>query len=239
MDRQNYEGEEYYSDDNHYANFINITNAKNVWVRNMSALHFVYSAVQANIGTKWVTVQDCESWEPVSVRAGARRFTFHMSGQLALVQRCFSQKGRHSFISGTSSHGNVFLDCEAINPFSTSEPHAPWLTGLLYDNVKAPLTSRYWKDINIGWSGANVVFWNCEGDFLIQKPPTAQNYSFGHIGINAVIFNVPLQDTSKPNGHIESLDRHVAPRSLYLTQLRERLGEQAVRNVIRVGQTIE
>ena len=30
---------------------------------------------------------------------------------------------------------------------------------------------------------------------------------------------------------IESLDRHVTPRSLYLTQLRERLGEAAVRNV--------
>lgn len=30
---------------------------------------------------------------------------------------------------------------------------------------------------------------------------------------------------------MESLDRHVTPRSLYLTQLRERLGRQAVRNV--------
>jgi hypothetical protein len=84
----------------------------------------------------------------------------------------------------------------------------------------------------MGWAGANIVFWNCEGDFLIQSPPTAKNYSFGHIGVNAVIFNTFFQDLTKPNGHVESLDRHVAPKSLYLTQLRERLGEAAVRNVI-------
>jgi hypothetical protein len=101
----------------------------------------------------------------------------------------------------------------------------------LPDNIEAPLTARFWKNITIGWAGANTVFWNCKGDFLVQKPPTAQNYTFGHIGVNAVVFNIPLQDTTKENGHIESLDRHVTPRSLYLTQLRERLGETAMRNV--------
>jgi hypothetical protein len=75
------------------------------------------------------------------------------------------------------------------------------------------------------------VFWNCKGDFLVQKPPTAQNYVFGHVGVNAVVYNIPLQDTTKENGYMESLDRPVTPRSLYLTQLRERLGDQAVRNV--------
>jgi hypothetical protein len=62
-----YQGEEYFSDENHYFNFINITNAKNVWVRNITALHFGNSVVQTNAGSKWITVQDCESWEPVSI----------------------------------------------------------------------------------------------------------------------------------------------------------------------------
>lgn len=230
-DRQHYEGEEYYADENHNFTFISLANAKNCWVRNVAGLHFGSSVVNAGNGTKWVTVQDCESFEPVSIRAGARRFTFQLSGQLSLVQRCFSQKGRHSFVNGTGASGNVFLNCEAVNPFSTSEPHANWLTGLLYDNVKAPLSARFWKEIGMGWAGANVVFWNCEGDYMIQNPPTAHNYSFGHIGINAVIFNTFFQDLSKPNGHIESMDRHVAPKSLYLTQLRERLGETAVKNI--------
>jgi hypothetical protein len=230
--RSRYEGEEYYSDENHYFNFIAISNTVNCWVRNVSALHFASSLVTTTANTKWITIQDCESREPVSIRAGARRFTYQLSGQLALVQRCFSQKGRHSFVmQNFSSSGNVFLDSEAVNPYSSSEPHSMWVNGALYDNIKAPLTARYWKDISIGWAGANTVFWNCEGDFLIQKPPTAQNYSFGHIGINAVIFNALLQDLSKPNGHVESIDTHVAPRSLYLTQLKDRLGEEAVKNI--------
>ncbi|HEX2922239.1 MAG TPA: hypothetical protein VHO50_13835 [Bacteroidales bacterium] len=238
-DNLTYEGEEYFSDENHVSTFVNISNAKNVWVRNITALHFVYSAVQCNAGTKWITIQDCESKEPVSQRRGARRFIYHINGQLTLVQRCFSHKGRHSFVlQNSESSGNVFLDCVAVNPYSTSEPHNKWVNGVLYDNIKAPLTARFW-DYMIGWGGANIVFWNCEGDFLVQRPPTAQNYSFGHIGINAVIFNAPLQDLSKPKGHIESMDMHVAPRSLYLTQLKERMGEQAVKNVIKAEQNKE
>ncbi|MRR21353.1 hypothetical protein EG830_00015 [bacterium] len=236
--KSHYEGDEYYSDENHYFNFINVTNLKNGWIRNVSALHFAGSLVTTAATTKWITIQDCESREPVSIRAGARRFTFQLNGQLALVQRCFSQKGRHSFVmQNYASSGNVFLDCQAVNPYSTSEPHSMWVNGALYDNIKAPLTARYWKDISIGWAGANIVFWNCEGDFLVQKPPTAQNYSFGHIGINAVIFNALLQDLTKPNGHVESLDWHVAPRSLYLTQLKERLGPEAVNKITLKGQS--
>jgi hypothetical protein len=237
MDRPNYVAEEYYADENHFANFITFDNMKHGWVRNVTALHFVYSLAGAARGSKWITIQDCVSREPISRRMGARRFTFALRGQLALVQRCHSDKGRHSFMMGQpTASGNVFLDCKATNPYSSSEPHEQWATGGLYDNVQAPLTARFWKNINIGWAGANTVFWNCEGSFLVQRPPTAQNYAFGHIGVDAVVFNIPLQDPTKEGGHIEALDRHVAPRSLYLTQLRERLGDAAVRAIAAPGQ---
>jgi hypothetical protein len=232
MDRPGFEGEEYYSDENHYRNFIDFGNTKDGWVRNVTALHFVNSMVATQSGAKWITVQDCVSREPISRIWGARRFTFSLRGQLALVQRCDSDKGRHSFVTGQpSASGNVFLECNATTPFSSSEPHSQWSTGTLFDNVQAPLTARFWRNIGIGWAGANTVFWNCEGDFLVQKPPTAQNFSFGHKGVNAVVYNIPLQDPTKENGHIESQGRHVRPRSLYLTQLAERLGEGAVRQL--------
>jgi hypothetical protein len=237
MDRASYAAEAYYSDENHFRDFISFDNARNCWVRNATALHFVNSMVATQRGTKWITVQDCESREPVSVRAGGRRFTFALRGQLALVQRCHSDKGRHSFMAGQpTGSGNVFLDCRATSPYSSSEPHEQWATGTLYDNVKAPLTARYWKNFVIGWAGANTVFWNCEGDFLVQKPPTAQNYAFGHIGVNAVIFNTEFQDLTKENGHLEVLDRHVSPRSLYLAQLRDRLGDAAARRIATADQ---
>lgn len=237
MDRPNYVGEEYYSDEDHYWNFITLDNLRNAWVRNVTALHFAYSMVGTQRGAKWITVQDCVSREPVSRRMGARRFTFGLRGELTLVQRCHSDKGRHSFMMGQpTSTSNVFLDCTAMHPYSSSETHEQWATGGLYDNVHAPLTARFWKDINIGWGGGNTVFWNCEGPFLVQKPPTAQNYSFGHIGVDSISFNIPLQDLTKEGGYIESLDAHVSPRSLYLTQLRDRLGEGALRNVTAPGQ---
>lgn len=239
MDRDSYAAEEYYSDENHFNNFVTFDNVTNGWVRNATALHFVNSMVGAGPATKWITVQDCVSREPISQRRGARRFVFALRGQLALVQRCQSDKGRHSFMTGQpSGSGNVFLDCKATKPYSSSEPHEQWATGNLYDNIQAPLTARFWKNFIIGWAGANTVFWNCEGNFLIQKPPTAQNYTFGHIGVNAVVFNVPFQDTSRENGYMESLDQHVFPRSLYLTQLRDRLGEAAVRAVATTDQLI-
>jgi hypothetical protein len=237
MDREDYLGEEYYSDENHYNNFVTFDNLKNGWVRNATALHFVTSMVGTLAGSKWITVQDCVSREPISQRRGGRRFIFALRGQLALVQRCLSDKGRHSFMMGRpTGSANVFLDCKATSPYSSSEPHENWANGGVYDNIQAPLTARFWKNISIGWAGANTVFWNCEGDFLVQKPPTAQNYTFGHVGVNSVVFNIPLQDTTKENGHIESLDRHVTPRSLYLAQLRDRLGDDAVRQVATSAQ---
>ena len=50
-------------------------------------------------------------------------------------------------------------------------------------------------------------------------------------------FNTIFQDLTKEDGYIEAWDRHVVPRSLYLTQLRERLGETAVRNIAASGQS--
>ncbi len=73
----------------------------------------------------------------------------------------------------------------------------------------------------------NSVAWNCEGMFIVQRPPTAQNYSIGHIGLHAMIFNRGLIDYSWPEGYVESLDVHVEPRSLYRAQLEERLGESS------------
>ncbi|MFC1551174.1 hypothetical protein ACFL6P_01285 [Candidatus Latescibacterota bacterium] len=234
LDRLPYLAEEYYSDENHWSIFVSIENARNCWIRDITALHFGGSIVSVSASGTSNTIQDCTSLAPVSQRWGGRRFTFSINGQKNLIQRCLSDQGRHSFVLQTpdAAGPNVFHDCVATRPYSTSEPHNRWVTGVLYDRVKAPLTARYW-DYIIGWAGANIVFWNCEGEFRIQQPPTAQNFTFGHIGINATPMNLGLQDNSKPDGYMESLDVHVTPSSLYLKQLEDRLGPQALANIAR------
>jgi hypothetical protein len=61
MDRPNYVAEEYYSDENHYRNFIIFDNTKNGGFVMPRALHFVYSMVGTQRGAKWITIQDCVS----------------------------------------------------------------------------------------------------------------------------------------------------------------------------------
>ncbi len=229
MDRPNYEMEEYYADENHYWNFISLDNVRNAWVRNVTALHFGHSTVIIGGGCKWVTVQGCESKEPVSRAAGSRRATFSIGGQMCLIQRCTCDKGRHSFFMGSLCGPNVFLNCTATRPYGSSEPHGHLGTGALYDNVVAPITLRRALSDPPRWMSLYGVLWNCEGMYLVQKPTTAQNYAFGHIGIHAMVFNRDLLDYSVPNGHIESWDVHVRPKSLYLKQLADRLGMDAVR----------
>ena len=46
-----------------------------------------------------------------------------------------------------------------------------------------------------------------------------------------MVFNRKLIEYSWEDGYIESLDEHVEPGSLYLTQLEERLGKKAILNI--------
>src|SRR5215204_1562928 len=221
--------QKYFSDEQHAGDFIHVNFAQNVWVKNIAALHFAYGAVSI-ARAKWVTVQDSTSAEMVSVITGGRRYSFNIdAGQLCLVLRCVTESGRHDFVLGGRVPGpNAFVFCKASNTFASSEPHHRWSTGGLFDNVKASLAiqDRGYYGSGHGWSGANYVAWNCEGPLVCQKPPTAQNWAIGHVGEKMRGAFEPRED-----GYWESFGRHVDPSSLYLQQLRDRLGTTAVKNV--------
>jgi hypothetical protein len=107
-----------------------------------------------------------------------------------------------------------------------------------------------------GWPGVNMVFWNCDAKFIfIQKPPTGQNFFIGRNHSSPYVYlRSPEVDfdemmrwiefhakktfaftkgsTVIGDGYIEFPDSPVTPKSLYLEQLKERLGVQAVRNIV-------
>jgi len=221
--------QKYYADEQHAWDFVHITNAEDVWVRDITALHFGYSAVEIANATR-VTVQDSKCVDMVSEITGSRRYSFNIeAGQRCLVQRCEVETGRHSFVIGGRVPGpNVFLDCKATKQYATSEPHHRWSVGGLFDNVSADMAiqDRQWMGSGHGWAGANYVAWNCEGPLVCQRPPTAQNWAIGHIGEKQAGAFAP-----RPDGYWESQGKHVEPRSLYLRQLRDRLGASAVKNI--------
>jgi hypothetical protein len=150
-----------------------------------------------------------------------------------LVDHCFAQHGRHDFVLHEKVPGPVvFFDCHAVEAYDESGPHHRWDTGVLFDKVTVSRTTGLGGDPRTagtleahdqgmidghGWSGANIVFWNCTADKIdVGKPPTAQNWAIG--------------DTTPPptpgptgKGFIESANHAVTPDSLYEAQLKDRL----------------
>ena len=214
-------------DEKHAVNFIVMDAVTNAWVRKITAAHFIHSAVDVEEWGKWITVEDSNCLDPISRITGSRRYPFLLSGQLTLVQRCYARNGRHDFVNGSTVAGpNVFLDCSSEQAHADSGPHHRYATGTLFDNVRVEgnainIRNRGNLGSGHGWAGANMVLWNCAADSITcERPPTAQNWAIGC-------------STPKRSGDAfwESLGQEVHPRSLYLKQLRDRLGAAAVINI--------
>jgi F5/8 type C domain len=230
-------GVTYFADEDHAATFAALDSVKNAWVREVTSRHLEHALANVLRNAKWVTVQDCAAIDMVSLITGSRRYNFKLAGQLTLAQRNHAETARHAYVVDSRVPGpNVFLDSDSINEFATSEPHHRWSVGGLYDNIVADIAiqDRAWLGSGHGWAGANYVAWNTRGRLVVQQPPTAQNYTFGHVGAKVGGF-VPNSQDPRPrqDGWWESLNQRVEPRSLYLQQLTDRLGADAVRRIER------
>jgi hypothetical protein len=226
-----YDGAE---DEDHAWTAIELSAVENAWVQRITALHFGKEAVLVTGGSQFVTVQDSAMLEPVSILTGGRRYPFHVDDGLGvLFQRCYTHDARHSFVTGSRVTGpHVWLDClgEATN--NDDGPHHRWATGLLFDNTRSAelrVQNRYDSGSGHGWSGAQVMFWNCDvtDHFVCDAPSGAMNWAVGVTGTLGDGQWIPAE----PPGIHESLGTPVTPRSLYLQQLEDRLGPQAVLDV--------
>ncbi|HTH31456.1 MAG TPA: hypothetical protein VL946_08895, partial [Lacibacter sp.] len=145
-------------DEDHRWNAINIENAEDCWVRQITFQHFAGSAVSVLETSKRITVEDCISEKPVSEIGGQRRYTFLTTGQQTLFQRCYAENGYHDFAVGFCAPGpNAFVQCESILPYNFSGTIDSWASGVLFDVVKvdgnALRFGNRWQDANgAGWS---------------------------------------------------------------------------------------
>jgi len=215
--------------ENHGWVAIYMARVENSWVKNVVAKYFGNSCVSILGNSRFNTVEDCAMIDPKSITTGGRKYSFNLDGYATgnLFQRCMTWGGRHDYVSGARVTGpNVFLDCVAENTFDDIGPHHRWSTGLLFDNIyggRIRVQNRGASGTGHGWAGAQTMFWNCrsvKSDFEVESPPTARNWGIGCIGLVQV-----------NNGYWESWGTHVLPRSLYLQQLEERMGAQAVQNI--------
>ena len=205
-------------DEDHRWNAINIENAEDAWVRQISCEHFAGSAVSLLETSKRITVQDCLSLDPVSEIGGQRRYSFLTNGQQTLFQRCYAENGYHDFATGYCAPGpNAFVQCESHATNSFSGAIASWSSGILFDVVNVDGNALRFgnrgQDANgAGWAAANSLFWNCTAARIdCYKPPTAQNWSFGSWA------------QFSGDGFWTASNDAVSPRSFYYQQLRDRL----------------
>ncbi len=216
---------------------VTIGLAENCWVREVTGLHFAGGTVAINEPSIRITVEDCANLDPVSTITGGRRYSFPINGQQVLVQRCYSRKGRHDFITGYQCMGtNVYLDCFAEKSYDDSGPHNCWSTGILYDSITADdllVQDRDYLGTGQGWAGANHVLWNCTATIVCQNPPTANNWA---IGCKGTLGNPVAKVPPRVQGNFDSWQTAVATRSLYLRQLSDRLGTAAVNNITTTAQ---
>lgn len=218
------------TDEDHGWTAVRLSRARDSWVRRVTALHFGYSAVTFSGESTWNTVEDVAHLDPISQITGGRRYPFNVDkGTGNLFQRCYARNGRHNFVSGARVAGpNVWLDCLAEQGHADDGPHHRWATGLLFDNTKGEsikVQNRKDSGTGHGWSGAQVLFWNVEANVIVCDAPLGgMSWAIGCAGAKSEGDWAP----EEPFGWWESPGASVAPRSLYLQQLQDRLGEAAV-----------
>jgi hypothetical protein len=219
------DGQRYPCDEKHAWTFIELQGVENAWVKNTSARHFGYSAVHVR-NSRSVTVQDSRFLDGVSKIEGGNRYPFNIDdSHQVLVQRVQADTGRHDFVLGSLTEGpNVFLDATSLRAYADSGPHHRWATGALFDNVQTKalnLRNRGNLGTGHGWVAANSVVWRSYAEEMeIQSPPGATNWALG------VSVQRPTGD-----GPWDANAADLPVRSLFLKQLEERLGPQAVLNI--------
>ncbi len=207
-------------DENHCWDGIYVADAENCWVRMVNFRHLAGSAVVVQKSARKVTVEDCQSFEPISEIGGFRRRTFLTFGEMTLFQRCYSEHGINDFAVGTTAAGpNAFVQCESKESLGPSGAISSWAPGILFDIVNIDgndIVFKNWEleKFGAGWSTANSTMWQstASGLFCYSPDTLNRNYSRGCWG------------QVQGNGEYTEMNEHVKPYSLFADQLEKRLG---------------
>ena len=224
---------------------FSLSAVSDAWIRDIEAL-------ESRDGISIGSTARCVTLERVHIRHGDREphmggsspMDIAISGTQVLIDRSsvFGKKLWPIVTQARVTGPNVVLN------FSSDEagvsPHQRWATGILVDGGEfrnnwewrpgIALANRENAGSGHGWSAAWSVVWNVKSDYLlIQQPPGASNWCIGaQARFTSVLWDGrPLPVPHLPSDRIESVGVAVTPASLYLQQLRERLGDAALANI--------
>jgi hypothetical protein len=225
---------------NHDAEFdgVRMDNLVDSWLRSVS-FENTTDTMRIGRGCERLTLVEVDVQQHDTVSGHAKPLDFSINGAQILLDRC-SGKGDSVFYVATQSGSEgpvVVLHCR-FNGDGAIEPHQRWSTGLLVDSCEVPggrinLMNRGEMGSGQGWAiGWSVLWNNYASTITVQNPPGSANWSIGDRGVQV---GAPMPTPGKrgkgpllDGGIIESGGKPVEPASLYLQQLRERLGPAAV-----------
>jgi hypothetical protein len=216
---------------------LSMVDAVDSWMHDVH-LQDTTNSVSIGSGTERITVEEVDVQQQLAVTSSAKNFQFSCNGSQILFDRC-SGRGDGLFYFATQARQQgpvVVLHCR-FEGNGHIQPHQRWSTGLLVDSCDVPgggidLLNRGTMGSGHGWAiGWSLLWNNAAADFVVQQPPGAANWSIGDRGPHDTR-PMPTSGGAKgpplPMGIIESSGKPVQPVSLYLEQLRERLGPQAL-----------
>jgi hypothetical protein len=208
------------------------------WMQNLET-HDTVNTLGVDGKSSRITIRKVRMTHTVATKGAAKPFDLAIAGTQVLVDQCTGQGDGLFYYAtmGRMQGPNVILHC-AFQGTGSIQPHMRWSTGLLVDGCQVPngtidLMNRGTMGSGHGWTIGWSVTWNCQAKgFLVQQPPGSVNWAIGCKGAETSRA-MPGGDKSAllPDGIFDSPNRPVAPASLYLAQLRERLGDQAVKAI--------
>jgi hypothetical protein len=205
------------------------------WVRDVACDETMNSIA---VSGQRITLQRVTVNRKARHQGSSRPAEFAPNAGQVLLDRCAVNADNIWFVAtgGRQAGPIVLLNCTFFGD-SRAESHQRWSTGMLYDNCRAPQGGIEYRNRGSmgsghGWSMGWGVVWNCVAkDYVIQNPPGAANWMIGCVGESTrkprPFGNAPLL----PEGIQDSPGKPVTPQSLYLAQLAERLGPQAVKHI--------
>lgn len=211
------------------------------WVRDLRIIDTT-EAVGVGRDARRVTVEGVEVVQSIPILGAAKPADFSINGTQILVDRCSATGDNVFYIAvGPGMQGpNVVLNC-IFHGNGHVQPHQRWSTGILIDGCQVPeggidLMNRGEMGSGHGWTmGWGVAWNNVAKSYVIQMPPGTANWAIGNRGDQQLgrmqTYNPGPELPMLPQGIVESQGTPVSPASLYLAQLRERVGQQAVRNI--------
>jgi hypothetical protein len=209
--------------------------AEDAWARDIE-VHETQNGITIGPAAKRVTLTNVRIQHSAAHSGSAAPADFALQGTQILLDRCA--------VTGAEGTWPVVTQAQVTGPivilnFTADHrgvaPHQRWATGILVDGGKFPGSAERTPAVSFsnraimgsghGWDAGWAVAWNVTSPFLtVQQPPGVMNWCIGCTG-------KPVTPNTGPNGIFESLNKPVEPASLYLEQLRERLGSAALANI--------